>query len=187
MKNKSAHLRSIISSIPTSNIITDYVEKFLAEVENMGEQMTRNQFWDLIDSCDKPRMFDSRNNVTSAHLAWTDFINKARLITADPEYWNQENVETLTEISTGILVRDKLLPSDFVKLGGEPDWIQSQSIPQCQKCKFAMQLFVQVKSPSSVGLRDISELTDFEQSDSGTTYIFRCYQCSEYNVIEQFY
>lgn len=188
-RSKLQFLREILSemTLQERDLISSWTSSFISSVEQHGEGMSREMYWQLLDQVKGPSMFGKDVMYPPEYMAWNQFIQKARNMAGSAEFWSSDETEPMPRIRTAVEIEGGLVASDLVCLGGEPDWIHDEEIPRCPECRFAMHLFVQVKSPSSVELGSVPELQELEQSDSGTTYVFRCYSCSRYEVMEQCY
>ena len=61
------------------------------------------------------------------------------------------------------------------KLGGSPDWIQSDKTPECHSCFARMTFYAQL---DSIG-------DEFALGDCGMMYIFICFECGETKMVVQ--
>ena len=75
------------------------------------------------------------------------------------------------------------------KLGGKPDWIQSDYTPDCPSCSDPMHFVYQIDSIDHV-LRDNwsnGERPTYMFGDAGMIYVFFCFECSETESVFQCY
>ena len=84
------------------------------------------------------------------------------------------------EISAQVTYKGIPLPEDFIKLGGVPDFIQSDDYPV--HCNREMTLVVQIRSVPSGLLEKHRELSAYTFGDSGILWVFACSNSSEYQT-----
>jgi uncharacterized protein YwqG len=71
------------------------------------------------------------------------------------------------------------------KLGGKPNWIQSDETPKCPKCHKHMTFICQI---DSIGYTGSAKTTgEYMFGDVGMLYNFFCFDCGEANVVFQEY
>lgn len=77
------------------------------------------------------------------------------------------------------------------KLGGKPDWEQSDETPTCPGCGYDMTFVAQIDSieqESKLNPHSVSALSPEQQymfGDVGLLYVFFCLECSETETIFQ--
>src|SRR5262245_60238859 len=78
------------------------------------------------------------------------------------------------------------------KLGGKPDWIQTDETPDCPGCSQPMSFVAQIDSiehdsQKNPLRKDCLENKDYMFGDVGMIYVFFCHQCCEPGCIHQCY
>lgn len=78
------------------------------------------------------------------------------------------------------------------KLGGEPDWIQGDEVPECPHCGQRMAFVAQIDSvehdsENNPLRRDCLEDQDYMFGDVGMIYVFFCFDCCQPNCVHQCY
>lgn len=145
-----------------------FIPKLIAEVEAAGEEMTRSEFIELFES----------HAPTEPGPAFCDYMMLDTQLGYGADYsevWDIPSVEPLPEVKTRATLDGVELPEDFLKLGGEPEWVQNENTPICSGCDRDMVLFAQVKSvPDMKGCPDLSA---YRFGDMGNLYIFTCQNC----------
>jgi uncharacterized protein YwqG len=73
------------------------------------------------------------------------------------------------------------------KLGGAPDWVQSNETPECSRCHKPMTFVGQIDSFEVKGTPNTVEWDDrhFMFGDVGMIYVFFCFGCSNTQSIFQ--
>lgn len=73
------------------------------------------------------------------------------------------------------------------KLGGKPNWIQSDNTPKCKKCKAVMTFIGQLASVGCKGTVN-KNIDSYIFGDCGCYYVFSCFECdNDHQVIFQSY
>lgn len=87
-----------------------------------------------------------------------------------------------------------LAPDDWIhalglrsKLGGYPDWAQSDETPECSGCQNPMTFISQI---DSIELKGTPHTVDWDNrhymfGDAGMIYVFFCFGCSETRSVFQ--
>lgn len=149
-------------------------DKLLAAVAAGGRNLSRAGFARLVESFkpeDGPGYYDFM--ILDTQLSYcADFT----------EAWDFEQSEPLPEITTRSRFRGIELPSDFIRLGGEPEWIQNEDRPFCEECDNDMALFAQFKSLPADLAKANSELNAYVFGDQGALYVFTCPTCSTFKT-----
>ena len=79
------------------------------------------------------------------------------------------------------------------KLGGEPNWIQSEEVPSCTGCSTPMTFVAQIDSVehqnevNPLSKDAISEHQDYMFADVGMIYVFFCFDCLDTKSVFQCY
>jgi hypothetical protein len=78
------------------------------------------------------------------------------------------------------------------KLGGKPDWIQSDETPECELCGEPMDFVAQIDSIEHENQRNpLSKPAlghqDYMFGDVGMIYIFFCFDCLQPSCVVQYY
>lgn len=79
------------------------------------------------------------------------------------------------------------------KLGGEPDWIQTNETPHCPSCKQKMSFVGQIDSIEHDSefnphrIDSVSPEQEYMFGDVGMIYIFFCFDCLESESVFQCY
>jgi hypothetical protein len=77
------------------------------------------------------------------------------------------------------------------KLGGEPDWVQSDEVPLCSDCGAPMSFVAQIDSVEhqwKSNPHSVDALSDDQRwmfADVGMIYVFFCFECSTTSSIFQ--
>jgi len=89
-------------------------------------------------------------------------------------------IVTLKMASTGRAGSASAEPGHRTKLGGEPQWIQTDETPQCESCEKAMTFIGQIDSiaaqKNALG-KVLSAKKSFMFADVGMIYVFLCTKC----------
>jgi hypothetical protein len=103
------------------------------------------------------------------------------------EAWDVTEAPILPEVKAegGFRFESVKLPEDFIKLGGEPDWIQNERYLICEKCDRDMGLLFQVKSLPYEIREQRPELERYAFGDAGNMYVFQCPECGGLRSDEQ--
>lgn len=100
--------------------------------------------------------------------------------------WEIAPHEPLPRVPNEVL-RSALGEDAFVRIGGQPEWIQLPQTPVCPGCQRDMGLIAEIRSlPRDVRHR-YPELARFHFSDSGRFYLFHCSACGNWDSAFQFY
>lgn len=153
------------------NFLGDLKEKFISLIQQAGENLTRTHFWKLFHEL-RPK--DAGNLYCDYMILDTQFCYSADF----SEVWDVSKAPLLPEVKGSNFKWGAVdLPADFIKLGGEPDWIQDESFPICETCDCDMALMVQVKSLPYEITKKHEDLNIYTFGDAGTLYIFQCPNC----------
>ena len=76
---------------------------------------------------------------------------------------------------------DEILESSFLKLGGQPAWIQNDEHPKCTSCAGTMKFIVEINTDEDL----TNEIETLAFGDSGKLYVFAC--CENITTIPQWY
>lgn len=102
---------------------------------------------------------------------------------------------TLERVSPG----DRAVIDDYpdnlglrTKLGGEPDWIQGDEVPECEDCGEPMTFVAQIDSiehdsPNNPLRRAYPARKDYMFGDVGMIYVFFCFACGRPASVHQGY
>jgi len=95
---------------------------------------------------------------------------------------------------------EKAVPLDYPKnlglrskLGGEPDWIQCDEVPECESCGSAMSFVAQIDSieheaaNNPLAKKAVGGKQDYMFGDVGMIYVFFCFDCCETKSVIQCY
>lgn len=149
----------------------------IVAVESAGKNISRTEFLRLVESFtpgDGPGYYDFA--MLDTQLCYcADF----------KEAWDFELSEALPQIEAQSRFGGIELPSDFVRLGGEPEWVQDEDRPICEECDNDMALFAQFKSLPQHLTREYPELNAYTFGDVGMLYVFICPACSTYKTVWQ--
>ena len=109
---------------------------------------------------------------------------------------------SLNEYRVGLeLVKrgEKAVPLDYpdnlglrTKLGGKPDWIQTDETPECDECGEAMRFIAQIDSVEHQNehnplMDQPPKHIDFMFGDVGMIYVFYCFDCLQVRSLQQGY
>jgi len=160
-----------------SSFLGEFKNTFLSRIRDAGESLTRTQFWKLFREL-KPR---------DKKLFCDYMILDTRLSYAADfsEVWDTSKAPTLPELKGQFCFGSVKLPADFVKLGGDPDWVQDERFPICGKCDRDMGLVVQIRSLPQKLTEKHEELQAYTFGDAGTFYLFQCPHCYSCQTYEQ--
>ena len=78
------------------------------------------------------------------------------------------------------------------KLGGKPDWIQSDETPECDECGEPMAFVAQIDSVEHQNehnpiVQERTKHIDFMFGDVGMIYVFYCFDCAQVRSLTQGY
>ena len=150
-----------------------FIPKLVAAVEAAGEGITRSEFMRLFESF-------APSDAGPAHCDYMMLDTQLSYAADFSEAWDIPKIEALPEVSTRAQIQGVELPGDFLKLGGEPDWIQDEGFPICDGCDRDMVLFAQLKSlPDLTGTPDLSA---YRFGDMGNLYVLSCRACGTFKV-----
>ena len=103
---------------------------------------------------------------------------------------------TLQRVAEG----ERAVPHDYpeslgisTKLGGLPDWIQTEEIPVCRGCSAPMTFVAQIDSVehqnklNPLAKDPIHDHQDYMFADVGMIYVFYCFDCCETQSVFQCY
>lgn len=94
---------------------------------------------------------------------------------------------------------ERAVPLDYpenlglrTKLGGKPDWIQSDETPDCPECGDTMYFVAQIdsiehQSKHNPLMKRPPKHIDFMFGDVGMIYVFYCFDCMELESVQQCY
>jgi hypothetical protein len=73
------------------------------------------------------------------------------------------------------------LSNSFLKIGGQPIWIQNDEHPKCSKCNKTMKFIIEIKTDENL----TNGIDTLAFGDSGKLYVFAC--CDNVTTIPQWY
>lgn len=159
------------------NFLGGLKEDFLLRIKEAGEDLTRTQFWKLF------RDVEPNDEKLFCHYM---ILDTQLSYAADfSEVWETSSAPLLPELKGRFRYGSVKLPADFVKLGGEPDWVQNEHFPICERCDRDMGLVIQIRSLPHKLTNKHEALRSYTFGDDGTFYLFQCPHCYSFQTSEQ--
>ena len=159
-----------IASEGRSDFLGNLREPFLRKIEAAGEDLTRFQLWRLFQ--------DLRPEADALYDDWKALDIQLCYEADLSEIWDTTNAPLLPEIETAAKFDATELPHEFVKIGGQPDWIQDEDYPICEECDCNMALLMQLRSLPYELTNEHKQLRAFIFPGGGNIYLFKCPKCS---------
>ena len=157
------------------NFLGELKSKLLLSVKEAGKGMTRTQFWKLFEQL--------RPEESSLYNDYMMLDNQLCLLADFSEVWDVSKAPLLPELKGTFHYGAVELPSDFIKLGGEPGWIQSESFPICESCDCDMGFVLQICPLPYELTRKHKKLIGYNVGGgSCRLYLFRCPHCSSFQT-----
>lgn len=148
--------------------------ELIEQVSAAGDELTRFEFMRLVDRLcpDEPG---------PEFYQYMLFTNDLEYSADFSEAWEIKKWPALPIVTTASSSGGISLPEDFVRLGGDPEWLQDDSVPICPECDRDMVLLIQIKSLPRIASHP--ELEAYCFGDMGTFYVFNC--CNTFTTLEQ--
>jgi hypothetical protein len=142
------------------------------------------QIVEAADALEDGHAFAASQRLTSE----LDSLARAALSDGVPVFPELAMDLRLSELSGSPVGRPAASAGNRTKMGGKPDWIQSDATPICEHCQKAMTFVAQIDSiahqSSELGRR-LSEKNSFMFVDVGMIYVFWCSKCYETRSVLQ--
>lgn len=149
----------------------------------------------LCKKCNKPLSFiasfnllDKRFNLSSLELATITILHcfdclEVQSYTIDSLQLPVANTKPFTEDSYEIKRASdpEIIENVFLKIGGQPIWIQNDEHPTCSKCRKTMKFVVEIQTDEELS----NSIDTLAFGDSGRLYVFSC--CDSVTTIPQWY
>ncbi|MFT3845093.1 MAG: hypothetical protein QM725_08575 [Lacibacter sp.] len=145
--------------------------------------------------CEKPLSFiatvnliDKRFNLTNIKITDTPILHCFNCM--ETQHYNPDSLtlpvtnkvsftETAYKFKRG--ADEEALEKAFLKMGGQPMWIQEDEHPKCSKCSNTMKFILEIKTDEDL----TNGIDTLAFGDSGKLYVFAC--CDNVTTIPQWY
>ncbi len=150
--------------------------------EKHGENVTRTAFWEAFGKAYHQNHMNHGQPTSGAIYVWEYFLNEADFDAA----WETSPLTNIPPTS-GEKMTKALTQESFVKIGGTPEWIQSNETPICRYCDRDMTLLIELHSTSKELRDQYPELKEINFGDSGKIYLFKCFRDAQLKAVYQCY
>lgn len=161
--------KSILSILRGTSVDSDTFDKLLPEIDRAADKLD-----DMYVYAAAQDVMDNLNNLARKSLSQS--------VSVFPEI----AVElSLPSSRTG---SDSAKAGDRTRLGGQPQWIQTDETPTCDGCQKAMTFVGQIDSiaaqKNALG-KFLSDKKSFMFADVGMVYVFLCMKCCSSKSVVQ--
>jgi hypothetical protein len=145
--------------------------------------------------CEKPLSFiatvnliDKRFNLTNIRITDTPILHCFNCM--ETQYYNPDslNLPAINNMAfTETIYKfkretdEEVLDKAFLKIGGQPIWIQDDEHPKCSKCSNTMKFIIEIQTDENLA----NGIDTLAFGDSGKLYVFVC--CDNVTTIPQWY